>query len=164
MRTRWTAEKRKRFLDVLAQTGNVALASRAIGNASTSSVRCLRRADPGFAAEWDQAIAEALARLEAALVARALAAVEAHSSALEAEAPFDFDQTLKLLKYYQAGPSARRPTGPARRYATREETDAALMKKLDVVEAQIRARERKEAAARRAARAAAKGAAVKGQG
>lgn len=163
----WTPERRQQFIALLAQTGNISAAARGVGYSQATEAYKLRYGDPEFAAAWDQAIAEAVARVESTLVARALKEIEAHSAALEkGETPeaFTFDQMMRLLTYYRTVQGKPVRGGPQRRYATREETDAALMKKLDVLEAQVKAREKREAAERRAARAAAKEAAAKGAG
>lgn len=68
----WTAEKRARFLDHLAQTCNIAASLRAVGVKRSTSLYQLRRRDAQFRAGWDEALALGYARLEAALLDRAL--------------------------------------------------------------------------------------------
>ena len=153
----WTEERRGRFLEALAQAGSVRLAARAVGYAGATDAYRLRHSDPDFAAKWDEAIAAAVARIESSLVARALAEIEAQTQALEQGAPgepFSFDQIMRLLTYYRGAQTKPLRGGPQRRYATREETDAAIMKKLDVLEARVKERKKREAAARNAVRAA----------
>lgn len=70
-RIRWTPANRKRFLAKLAETLNVAAASRAVG-LSDRGAYLLRQRDPGFAAAWETTIAEAYARVEMLLLERAL--------------------------------------------------------------------------------------------
>ena len=64
--------KRARFLNHLAATCNVKAAARAAEVASISVYRARRR-DPAFARAWQLALAEGYARLEEALLAKALA-------------------------------------------------------------------------------------------
>jgi|GEM_PF-1818291 len=156
----WTAERRARFLDALGETGSVRLAVRAAGHVSTSGAYKLRHRDAAFAADWDQAVKDAVARIESDLVARAMEAIEAQKAAPDASGsstPLAFEQLLQLLKYYRTEPQNRqRRHGPRRHYATRAETDATLMEKLDFLEARVKARRKKEAAARKVAREATK--------
>ena len=60
------------FLAQLAQTANVCASARAAG-VSTGPVYDLRRKSPGFCEKWLAALAEGYARLEANLLAEALA-------------------------------------------------------------------------------------------
>lgn len=84
----WTKARRARFLEVLAETINVTAAVGSVG-LSAQGVYRLRKRDAGFAADWDQTIAEAYARVEMLLLERALlgkgsgAAVAAGSEVLE---------------------------------------------------------------------------------
>jgi len=63
------------FLDGLRRTANVSRAAREAG-LSTSTVYQHRARFPGFAAEWDAAVGEALDSLEDALIERARHGVE----------------------------------------------------------------------------------------
>lgn len=69
------AVRRKRFLALLADSGNVSGAARGAG-ISTSSLYAHRAANPGFAALWDEAINVAMDELENALIERARDGVE----------------------------------------------------------------------------------------
>lgn len=64
-------KKRKVFLSILAQTGQVAAASRASGYQNTSFLTKLRREDEDFADEWDLALESAKHVLEEEIVRRA---------------------------------------------------------------------------------------------
>lgn len=64
-------KKRKVFLSILAQTGKVAEASRAVGYLNTSFLTKLRREDEDFAEEWDLALESAKHVLEEEAVRRA---------------------------------------------------------------------------------------------
>lgn len=64
---RWSDAAEERFLGTLAETCNVTAAAQAAGFSNTAVYK--RRARwPGFAAEWDAAVAQGYARLEARLV------------------------------------------------------------------------------------------------
>ncbi len=56
----WTADRQRRFLALLALTGVVAAAARAIGMSATSAYNLRRRDDAGsFATAWDIAVEQA---------------------------------------------------------------------------------------------------------
>lgn len=74
-RSRMTARKRARFLEVLAREGNVSQAARASG-LSRQYAYVLRREDEGFAADWDAALDEAVDELIAIARKRAVEGVE----------------------------------------------------------------------------------------
>ncbi|QIG81577.1 hypothetical protein [Stakelama tenebrarum] len=63
------------FLEILRQTANVARAAREAG-LSSSTVYSHRARFPGFARDWDAAVAEALDELESQLMERARNGVE----------------------------------------------------------------------------------------
>lgn len=52
-------KKRRKFLEILAQTGKVKDSALAVGYTSTIFLNKLRREDEDFAAEWDLALASA---------------------------------------------------------------------------------------------------------
>lgn len=62
-RTIWTAKKKARFLEALAETANVTLACKAC-NASRQSAYDRRAADPKFKEQWDVALEIGIAALE----------------------------------------------------------------------------------------------------
>lgn len=74
-RSRLTARKRARFLDVLSQCGNVAEAARQSG-LSRQYAYVLREQDPDFAEAWDGALDEAVDALELEARRRAVEGVE----------------------------------------------------------------------------------------
>lgn len=74
----WTKERRTRFLQVLATTCNVRMATRAAEMRPTAAYD-LRKRDAVFAGLWDEAMAIGYERLEAALLERALIGVNAIS-------------------------------------------------------------------------------------
>jgi hypothetical protein len=167
-----TTGQRTLFLKALAETFHVGRSAQLAGKSSSRGFYKLRVTDTAFAEQWDEAVKTAIARIEAGLMARAIATFEAQAAAEAAGEtgvlpPLGFDQLMQLLKYYRTPPADRPPAGRKRRYATPEETDAALMQKLDRLEARVRARlvrERAERREARAAKAAAKAAADAAEG
>lgn len=138
----WTNRKRAIFLDHYAATGNASEACRAAGMSEGAAYR-LRRRDPEFAAQYDEAHAISLVRLEG-LVAQ-FAETGGRTVPVEPGdippvdlANFDAELALKVL-------ARRRPTvagfakrcGPKPRVATRAEVEAAVMKVLKKVERRL---------------------------
>lgn len=70
-RESWTAEKKRTFLATLAATCNVSAAVRSI-DMSESAVYRLRQRSPEFRAEWQSALREGYAKLEMAMLERAI--------------------------------------------------------------------------------------------
>lgn len=73
--TRLGSARRRRFLQVLAATGNVSAAARAVGR-SRATLYGLRQKSADFAARWEHAEAEAVDVLEAEARRRAVDGVE----------------------------------------------------------------------------------------
>ena len=69
------AGRRKRFLEILQQTGNVSRAAREAG-LSRQAVYARREKDTAFAEAWEEALASALDDLEEVLLARAREGVD----------------------------------------------------------------------------------------
>jgi hypothetical protein len=69
--SRWTAANRELFLAKLAETLNVTATCRVVGLCDRGAYK-LRQRDPGFAAAWEQTVADAYARVEMLLLERAL--------------------------------------------------------------------------------------------
>jgi hypothetical protein len=144
----WTKARRTAFLDMLAATCNVTTASRHIGVQSASAYR-LRRRDPHFAELWRAAILTGYDRLEEQLLRAAGAEgtvndIEPGSSELEPP-PVDPKLAMELLRYHRGVPDGRpRSSRGATPRATREEAEAALLKKLDALEKRL-AREQGDA-------------------
>jgi len=136
---RWTNRRKADFLDHLAATCNVVWSAEAIG-VDPRSVYNLRRHDLEFLEQWEQALACGYQLLETQLVGHALAGERDGDLATgdPAERPIPVELALKLLNLRRtigAGKVAR--GGPPRHYATKEETDAAILKKLAVLEAKL---------------------------
>lgn len=72
---RWTTARRARFLAELAKSGNISAAARGAG-LSRSHAYALRASDPEFAAEWADALEEAVDSLEAEARRRAIEGVD----------------------------------------------------------------------------------------
>ena len=72
---RWSVGAERAFLEVLTATANVTAAARAAG-VSTVAAYNRRKRWPGFAAAWDEAIAEGYVRLETLLIGAATATLE----------------------------------------------------------------------------------------
>lgn len=80
----WTAELRRQFLETLAATCNVSEAARAVGR-NLSSAYHLKRRDPGFAREWNQALSIGYEELTALMLRQALFGTEEEEIVLDAE-------------------------------------------------------------------------------
>lgn len=68
---RWTPERQRRFLEHLAETGNVSRSVKLVGTSATR-VYALRHNDPAFRQAWDEAEEVAGGRLEAEAWRRAV--------------------------------------------------------------------------------------------
>lgn len=135
----WTETKRRRFLTMLSREGSVTEACRAVG-LSTTSAYLHRRRSARFAAAWEQALAErSLSPVEAAY-ARAvegwLEPVVFQGQVVAHKRRYS-DSALRLLiqrEDKRAAEAATRATAASEREGTRsasrEETNAALMKLL----------------------------------
>jgi hypothetical protein len=179
-----TADRRRRFIDHLAATSNVSASAREIG-IHVRSLFALRTRDPEFAAQWDEALDCAEARLigklhvyaetqgKAGSASAAGAGAEAGTDAgtdANDMAGFDPMLALQMLRLYRDRSSGRqRRRGGARpRVASASEVEEAVMLLLSKLDARD-AREKKAKAAktralRELARAAASEAAGKAPG
>lgn len=129
--------KRQKFLDALALTCNIGSAA-AKAQVHRSTVCRARHRDPVFAEQFRAALAIGYDRIEALVLeyGGAGAAIEADPDRAEAEGmkpeAFDFERAMKVLLYRRGERNGEpnRRTGRPRRAATREETNAALLKAL----------------------------------
>lgn len=80
----WTAAMRKTFRDTLAATCNVTEAARTVGR-SLSNVYDLKRRDPVFAQEWDEALCVGYDELETLLLRQSLFGAEQEEVLLDGE-------------------------------------------------------------------------------
>jgi hypothetical protein len=133
----FSARKRQRFLDALALTCNINAAAAYAGVHRTTPYWCRAR-DPQFAAQWREALAAGYDRLETLVLEHGGAGVALDSADPDrvdpadaaAPPPFDFDKAVQVLRLHRAERHALAKAGPgaARRRATREETNTALVK------------------------------------
>lgn len=133
---RWTKVRKELFLDHLAGTCNVKASASAAG-VNWWSVYSLRRRDAAFAAAWREALIAGYDLLETELVGFALAGGGRGAGDREIEtagARIDVDTALRLLSSHRGKLSGKARHEPQARRATREETDAAILKKLDAME------------------------------
>jgi hypothetical protein len=136
----WSRAKRAAFLDHLAGSCNVRESSAAAG-VTPVSIYELRRKDARFAAEWHEALLAGYQLLETELVGYALAGGNGAQEIAGATRRIDVDIALKLLGQHRTGLLGQRRPKPLTKRATSEETDRAILKKLDALD---RARKRRD--------------------
>jgi hypothetical protein len=91
-----TFKARKRFLDTLAEGYSVSSAAKTAGG-TPGNFRAWRRADPNFAADWDEAIEEGTDHLEDVATDRAVEKSDTLMvMMLKARRPDKFDRGSKL--------------------------------------------------------------------
>ena len=141
-RVRWTGEMRETFLNTLAETCNIMASAEAAG-VKSQSVYELRRKDAGFAEAWREALVCGYEVLETRLVGLAitLATVGGQSENGPPELDngphgrIDTDLALRMLTQHRGALAGKvRGGGPPLKHATREETDAAILKKIEMIE------------------------------
>ena len=147
----WTKARRAAFLEALATSCNVRRAHAAAEMALGSAYR-LRRRDPLFARQWQEALELGYERLELALVRRGLEAVDGLTLDEDREPveKMSVAQAIALLRQHRA--SVERGTAVGRRsqpreVATQEETDAVLIKRIEMVWRQRAQRARQDVGA-----------------
>ena len=133
----WTKARRTAFLCELAMSCNVRRAHAAAEMASGSAYR-LRRRDPLFAKQWQEALELGYERLELALVRRALEAVDelVLDEGPEPVEKMSVAQAITLLRQHRASVERGSATGrrsQQREVATQEETDAVLIRRIGMV-------------------------------
>ncbi len=139
----WTKAKRATFLTELAASCNIRRASAVVGMWATSAYK-LRQRDAEFAKAWQAALDVGYERLETALVARALEAVgEIDFDTLDERVALvekmTVDQAIRILGQHRESArqgQARGRKPQARQIATQEETDAALIRRITMIERQ----------------------------
>lgn len=139
---RWTKAMKADFFDHLAGTCNVKASAAAIG-VNLASVYALRRHDPAFLAEWDKALDHGYQLLETMLVGHALmgAGGQQIDDGLPAFGKVEVDAALRLMAARRSHAAGRTQRGEMPRpRATKAQTDAAILKKLDAIEAGLKAR------------------------
>ncbi len=136
----WSRAKRTAFLDHLAGSCNVRESAAAAGVAPVDIYE-LRRKDARFAAEWQEALLAGYQLLETELVGYALAGGNAAQDIAGATRRVDVDIAVKLLGLHRNALLGLRRPKPLTKRATSEETDRAILKKLDALD---RARKRRD--------------------
>jgi hypothetical protein len=132
----WTAQKKRRFLEALAATCNVRRACEKVG-LSDRSAYAERAKDPVFREEWQTAIDSARGVLATMLIERSGRGGRLPEAG-EDDTPFDDPATmdtalaLTLIKQHEGGAARWRGSRPPR-YATREQTDAEILRRLAIV-------------------------------
>lgn len=133
-RVRWSRKKKAAFLDHLAGSCNVVESAEAAG-VPVRSVYTLRRKDAGFRDDWHEALLSGYEMLETAMVGYALAGGNAARTVVTgAGRTIDVDVALRLLSSHRNALLGKWRGGPKLRRALPEETDAAILKKLAVIE------------------------------
>jgi hypothetical protein len=134
------AKVRRAFLTHLAGTCNVRASAKAAG-CSVGSVYYWQKVDPEFDAACDHALEAGYKQLQHVLLERALRGSnandlsEADYDAMPDPSEIDTELALKLMAIHgrRVVTGARRGGGAVRRKATREETDAIILKRLKVL-------------------------------
>lgn len=127
---------RKRFLETLAATCNVALSARTAG-CSPNGARQLRERDAEFSTLWDKALRRGKERLREDLLAHALGHRPSGNNPADVDfdaprpEPFDPNMAIKVLTFLDGSAGA----GAQRRAAapTQGQVDAALLARLDAL-------------------------------
>lgn len=130
---RWNAAMRDAFFAHLAGSCNVAASAAAIG-LKPSQVHHRRRTSKAFAAAWAEALEAGYQLLETRLLGYVLAGGGGGTIApndAQALGPLDWEGAIKLFTIHKARREERgRPSGPAPKTATREESDAVILRNL----------------------------------
>ena len=149
-----TETQRQQFLGALAASCNVRRAAAEAGFNPSTAYK-LRQRDAGFAEAWQAALESGYARLEMALVERAIEVVEGVRAAEAIGAPagphdggndavpvagaMTVAQAIDVMNKHRAsvgGGRAKRVRLNARNRPTAEETDAEILRRIAVIERQ----------------------------
>lgn len=108
----WTEETAHRFLTALAGTCNVSMAAEAVGTSATSA-QARRRADPGFARAWAEALEIGYVRIEAAMIEAACCFFEGEvvpdDNPIRSMSVAEAIQALNMNKFAVKGEGKGRP-------------------------------------------------------
>lgn len=145
----WTKGNRAVFLDHLAASCNVRRSCAAAG-VSTQALYKLRRRDPEFRIQWQEALEAGYQMLETLVLERAQGLHKQDMPVGETPTPdpseIDIQLAVHLLnshrKAVKGGGAAVRTGGFAPGYASREETDAAILKQLKILGDRLKAQGR----------------------
>lgn len=127
-RVRWTQELVGLFMDHLAETGNITASARFI-DVDPSQVYYRQRTNAAFATAWRAAIQAGYLTVEARMIGHVLSGGDDGATASE-RGSFDWDQALRLLAQRESHANGTRKHGPQRKVATRQDTDAAILRQL----------------------------------
>lgn len=132
----------KVFLTALADSCNVRKASAVAGFAHSAAYK-LRQQNPEFAEAWQAALESGYARLEMALVERAIQTIDiAHDDnpdAIAVVGAMTVAKAIDLMNKHRAsieGGRAKRIRFNARNRPTAEETDAEILRRIAIMERQ----------------------------
>jgi hypothetical protein len=130
------------FLEALAESCHVRGAA-AVAGFAPSAAYALRRRDPSFAEAWQAALESGYARLEMALVQRAIQTIDvAHDDnpdAIPVVGAMTVAQAIDLMNKHRAsieGGRAKRIRLNARNRPTAEETDTEILRRIAIMEQQ----------------------------
>ncbi len=138
---RWTKGKRTAFLDHLAATANVRAAANMAG-VTPPSVYHLRRKDEEFAEEWRKALILGYEMLETELLGHILAGGGDTLHCTDGRS-IVVAEAIRLLGLHRNSLQGKWKGGPPLKRARPEDTDAAILRKLDAID-RARAREAAE--------------------
>lgn len=131
--TRWTLKKRAAFLDALAGSCNIRAAALAAGVTPQCAYR-LRRRDPGFAEEWHEALLAGYEMLETELLGHLLLGSPEESFERPDGMRVNVKDVMHLLKLHRDSLQGKWRGGPPLRRADPEETNKAILKKLEAID------------------------------
>lgn len=138
---RWNKQRRTTFLDHLAGTCNVKASSAAAG-VDPASAYALQRRCPEFAAQWEGALRAGYQLVETQLVGHVLSGARKEEPMDGAIGPMDVDLALRLLTAHRNALNGKpNRGGPPLQRATRDETDKAILKQLEIYEKRLKAQE-----------------------
>ncbi len=145
-KVRWSKAMRAAFLDHLAATCNV-MGAAAAARVTPSCVYQIRRRDPVFAAQWEEALVLGYQMIETRLIGHVLAGRgrDVLVDDTDGGPGIDFDSAMRLLGQHRSATSKPRRGGTRLQFAAPDETDKMLLKRLKAIEMR-RAREAEWAA------------------
>jgi hypothetical protein len=134
----WTAGKKKRFIETLAATCNVRRACARVAM-SDRGAYAERVKDAAFREDWQTTLESSRGVLQTMLIERSARGSRPPADAdSDDDTPFDDPArmdtalALTLLKQHEGGDTRWRGSRPPR-YATREETDAEIVRRLKIL-------------------------------
>ncbi len=130
------------FLEALAESCNVRTSAAAAGLAASAAYK-RRGRDPAFAEAWQVALESGYARLEMALVERAIQTIEAahddNPDAMPVVGAMTVAQAIDLMNKHRAsieGGRAKRVRLNRHTRPSAEETDAEILRRIAIIEQQ----------------------------